>query len=143
MNPISLVVVSLVAVAVLAGFIVLVKKGRKAIALTILLVAALAVSGSIAYQMTRPLEAWVAHPNPTSTTDPGFILPKGKGVYQGRSYVFNTPLDKQEVFAEFKAQFPDAELTDNRAHVTVNGAVLELVFSEEPDGFDYTLKYVQ
>lgn len=142
MQPVTIVVLSLVAAAVLAGFIVLVKKGHKAIALTILLVAALAVSGSIAYQVNRPLITWADHPD-SSKDVATFEVPKGKGVYQGRSYVFNTPLDKQEVFAEFKAQFPDAELTDNRAHVTVNGAVLELVFSEEPDGFDYTLQYVQ
>lgn len=142
MHPVTIIVVSLVAAAVLAGFIVLVRKGHKAIALTVLLVAALAVGGSIAYQVNRPLITWADHPD-SSKDVATFEVSKGKGVYQGRSYVFNTPLDKQEVFAEFKAQFPDAELTGNRAYATVNGAVLELVFAESPEGFDYTLQYTQ
>ncbi len=142
MQPVTIVVLSLVAAAVLAGFIVLVKKGHKAIALTILLVAALAVGGFIAYQVNRPLITWADHPD-LSKDVATFEVSKGTGVYQGRSYVFNTPLDKQEVFTEFKAQFPDAELTDNRAYATVNGAVLELIFAESPEGFDYTLQYVQ
>ncbi|WP_435298995.1 hypothetical protein [Timonella sp. A28] len=142
MNFITFIVLGIALIfAGIVVFAIVTKMSMKALAIS-LVVVALIVVGVIYYQKTRPVEAWIAHPNEGNDISV-FEVSTGRGLYQGSSFVVHTPLTKDEVFAQFVEQYPRATVNGNEASVIIDGETLRLMFDPSDDYWQYVLEYVQ
>lgn len=114
--------------------------GFKYWAVGIAVVALVAVSVAT-INSNKPLEAWADH-NDRSKGIATFTVSKAHGNYQGHSFAFDSKLDKDQVFSEFKSQYTDAIISNNHVSVQVSGEELRVVYVPDTGAPDYTLEFV-
>lgn len=92
--------------------------------------------------LNRPLQAWADH-NDSAKGIATFEVPRSSGNYQGRSFAFDSRLTKDQVFMEFREQYPEATIDSDRAFVQVSGEELQVAYAPNTEAPDYTLEFVQ
>ncbi len=102
---------------------------------------ALVTMSMAAIRANRPLEAWADHDD-RSKGIATFTVSKSHGNYQGHSFAFDSKLNKDQVFSDFKNQYPDATITNDRAFVQISGEELQVVYVPDTEAPDYTLEFV-